>query len=380
MQQAVLDLAKRLIEFPSVTPDDAGAIKFISDMLEKQGFFCLEKTFGNNEYSVSNLYATLGEGKNFCFAGHVDVVPPGDKNLWQSNPFKPTVTGNRLTGRGAGDMKGALAAALVAGSKFTSDYPGAGKISYLITSDEEGVAEFGSKKMLEYLSQKDEKIDFCLIGEPTYHRRFGDTIKIGSRASANFELELIGKRGHVAYPDEAKNPIPEIGIVIQKLNNYIWDRRDEYFEASNLEFTSLEVDNKATNVVPESAKAYFNIRYKPELTIEFIESKITEIIREHWANYRLTRLENNPAYFSKPKEFAPKFKNLVESELKSEVSFSSKGGSSDGKFISKYAGEVIEFGLETGQAHQINEFLDIRDLQKLSYMYYKGLQHYFNVK
>jgi succinyl-diaminopimelate desuccinylase len=382
MNQQVIELTKELISFASITPDDAGAIDYIAELLAGEGFDTTEKTFGDWNYSVNNLYACKGNGGNFCFAGHIDVVPPGDKSLWENPPFSPEIRGNHLTGRGATDMKGALAASLVAGSKFMRDYPDAGKVSYLITADEEGEAKYGTSKMLDHLEATGETLDFCLIGEPTYFHKFGDTIKIGSRASANFKLEVFGRRGHVAYPEDTINPTVILARVIHNLSNIDLDedkQEDSYFEASNLEITGIESDNQATNVVPGMAAAYFNIRYNPKMSIEDIKQKLHNAIGRDSQNYELSVIEDNPAYFSQPGQFAEEFRQLASEQTNGAASFSTRGGSSDGKFISAYS-SVIEFGLKTSEAHKINEFLDIRDLQKLTDMYYKGLQRYFQVE
>ena len=259
-----LKLSKELIKFPSVTPVDAGAIKFLSKKLKSLGFKCKILEFKDkNSKPIKNLYAKFGSKQpNLCYAGHTDVVPPGNINDWTVNPFKPKIKNNHLIGRGANDMKSSIACFVSAVSKFIKKNPKLnGSISFLITGDEEGYAINGTKKVVEYLKKKNEKINFCIVGEPTNPNKLGEMIKIGRRGSMSGTIEIYGVQGHVAYPHLVNNPINTLVSVCKKLKDKKLDKGNKIFQPSNLEFTSVDANNKAYNVIPGSVKAKFNIRF-----------------------------------------------------------------------------------------------------------------------
>ena len=258
-----LKLAKDLIKFPSITPKDAGAINFLSKQLKSLGFNCKILEFKDKKSKpVKNLYARLGKkNPNLCYAGHTDVVPPGDIKDWTVNPFKPSVKNNHLIGRGANDMKSYIACFVSAVNKFIKKGKFNGSISFLITGDEEGLAINGTKKVVDYLKRKNEKIDFCIVGEPTNPNKLGEMIKIGRRGSLTGKIEILGTQGHVAYPHLSNNPINTLISICKKLKEKKLDKGNKNFQSSNLEFTAINVDNKAHNVIPARAKAQFNIRY-----------------------------------------------------------------------------------------------------------------------
>ena len=259
-----LQLSKDLISFPSITPVDAGAISYISKKLRQLGFKCKILEFKDKKNpSIKNLYARFGNKQpNFCYAGHTDVVPPGNINDWTVNPFKPKVKKKHLIGRGANDMKSSIACFISAVSDFLKKNKKInGSISFLITGDEEAQAVNGTKKVVDYLIKKKEKIDFCIVGEPTNPTKLGEMIKIGRRGSLSCKLEIQGSQGHVAYPHLSKNPINSLITISKKLKEKPLDRGSKHFQASNLEFTAINVDNKAHNVIPARAKTQFNIRY-----------------------------------------------------------------------------------------------------------------------
>ena len=259
-----LKLSKALIRFPSVTPVDAGAINFLSKKLKLLGFRCKILEFkSKNSKPIKNLYARLGNKKpNLCYAGHTDVVPPGNLKDWNVNPFNPKIKNGYLVGRGANDMKSSIACFVAAVSKFLKNNPKInGSISFLITGDEEGLAINGTKKVVDYLKKKKEKINFCIVGEPTNPKKLGEMIKIGRRGSISGKVEIFGTQGHVAYPQLSNNPINTLIAICQKLKETKLDKGNKNFQPSNLEFTSIYVDNKAHNVIPSRAKAQFNIRY-----------------------------------------------------------------------------------------------------------------------
>ena len=259
-----VQLSKELISFPSVTPVDAGAINYLSKKLKKLGFKCKILEFKDKKHPpIKNLYARLGSKQpNLCYAGHTDVVPPGNINDWSVNPFKPKVKNNRLIGRGANDMKSSIACFISAVSQFLSKNKKInGSISFLITGDEEAQAVNGTKKVVDYLIKKKEKIDFCIVGEPTNPTKLGQMIKIGRRGSLSGKLEIYGTQGHVAYPHLSKNPINSLVSICSQLKAKPLDNGNKHFQSSNLEFTSINVDNKAHNVIPARASTQFNIRY-----------------------------------------------------------------------------------------------------------------------
>ena len=259
-----LQLSKDLISFPSVTPIDAGAINYISKKLKQLGFVCKILEFKDKKNPpIKNLYARFGNRQpNLCYAGHTDVVPPGNINDWTVNPFKPKIKNNHLIGRGANDMKSSIACFIAAVSNFLEKNKKIdGSISFLITGDEEAQAVNGTKKVIEYIKKKKEKIDFCIVGEPTNPKKLGEMIKIGRRGSLSCELEIQGTQGHVAYPHLSENPINSLIAICKKLKEKPLDKGNRHFQPSNLEFTAINVDNQAHNVIPARAKTKFNIRY-----------------------------------------------------------------------------------------------------------------------
>ena len=271
-----LQLSKDLIKFPSITPIDAGAINFLSKKLKKLGFKCQILEFKDKKSKpIKNLYARIGtRSPNLCYAGHTDVVPPGNIKDWTVNPFKPKVRKNHLIGRGANDMKSSIACFVSATSKFlNTNKKFNGSISFLITGDEEGHAINGTKKVVDYLIKKKERIDFCIVGEPTNPNKLGEMIKIGRRGSLSGDIEICGTQGHIAYPHLSKNPINTLVSICMKLKQKKLDDGNKNFQPSNLEFTSINVDNKAHNVIPARARAQFNIRYNNLHTANSLKKK-----------------------------------------------------------------------------------------------------------
>ena len=276
-----LKLAKELIKYPSITPVDAGVMKFLSKKLTLLGFKCKILEFkSKNSKPVKNLYAKLGKSKpNFCYAGHTDVVPPGNLNDWKINPFKPLVKRNYLIGRGASDMKASIACFVAAVSKFKNK-KFKGSISLLITGDEEGVAINGTKRVVEYLKKEREKIDFCLVGEPTNQNRLGEMMKIGRRGSITGHLTIYGIQGHVAYPNDANNPAPVMTKILNQLENLKLDKGTKNFQPSNLEIVKINIDNTADNVIPAEATATFNIRFNNKHSSNSLKKKLNNIFRK----------------------------------------------------------------------------------------------------
>ena len=378
-----LTLAKELIRFPSVTPVDAGAIVFLSKKLKSIGFKCKILEFKDkNSKPIKNLYARLGsKNPNLCYAGHTDVVPPGNIKDWSVNPFNPVVKRNYLIGRGANDMKSSIACFVSAVDKFVKKKPKFnGSISFLITGDEEGYAINGTKKVVEYLKKKKEKISFCIVGEPTNPKKLGEMIKIGRRGSLTGTIEIFGTQGHVAYPQLLNNPINTLVNICKKLKEKKLDKGNKNFQPSNLEFTSIYVDNKAHNVIPAKAKAQFNIRYNNFHTAKSLRKKINLVIKnlckKSKCKFKVKYLENGDSFLTKPNKTIFSAKKIIKRLTKVNPKFSTTGGTSDARFIKKIA-PCLEFGLVNKTMHKVDECVSLKDLKKLTNIYKNILIEYF---
>jgi succinyl-diaminopimelate desuccinylase len=378
-----LQLSKDLISFPSVTPVDGGAINYLSKKLKKLGFKCKILEFKDKKHPpIKNLYARLGSKQpNLCYAGHTDVVPPGNINDWSVNPFKPKVKNNRLIGRGANDMKSSIACFMSAVSQFLSKNKKInGSISFLITGDEEAQAVNGTKKVVDYLIKKKEKIDFCIVGEPTNPTKLGQMIKIGRRGSLSGKLEIYGTQGHVAYPHLSKNPINSLVSICSQLKAKPLDNGNKHFQSSNLEFTSINVDNKAHNVIPARASTQFNIRYNNFHTAKTLKKKIISIVKSICAKnktkYKIDFLASGDSFLTKPGPTIQMAKKIIKKITKINPVFSTTGGTSDARFIKKIA-PCLEFGLVNKTMHRVDESVSLLDLKKLTKIYKNILIEYF---
>ena len=378
-----LKLSKELIRFPSITPVDAGAIAFLSKKLKSLGFRCKILEFKDKENKpIKNLYARHGTAQpNICYAGHTDVVPPGNYKDWTVNPFKPIVKNNYLIGRGANDMKSSIACFVSAVNKFLNNNAKInGSISLLITGDEEGMTINGTKKVVEYLKKKKEKINFCIVGEPTNPKRLGEMIKIGRRGSLSGTLVVTGTQGHVAYPHLSNNPINTLVNICKKLKKDRLDNGNKNFQPSNLEFTSIYVDNKAHNVIPSRAEAQFNIRYNNFHTAVSLKKRITSQIRgickKNNCKYKIDYVVNGDAFLTKPEKTIFMAKKIIKKITKVNPKFSTTGGTSDARFIRKIS-PCLEFGLVNKTMHKIDECVSLTDLKKLTKIYHGILVEYF---
>ena len=375
-----IELAQALIQCPSVTPLDAGALGVLQDALEAMGFSCARYPFAE----VDNLYARLGtDAPNICYAGHVDVVPVGDASQWRHNPFSGKVEDGKIWGRGAADMKGGIAAFVAAVSDFLRNGTTFnGSISFLITGDEEGPALNGTKKVLDAITAQGEIIDHCLVGEPTNPNTLGEMIKIGRRGSLNGMLTVIGSQGHVAYPDLAENPVPTLLKLLTALSSNKLDAGNENFQPSNLEITSVDVDNPAHNIIASSASAKFNIRFNTEHTGDSLLNWInTEITRaEQGFTGRIEAKLSVPGhpFLTKPSGFTDKLSTVVQDITGCTPELSTSGGTSDARFITNFA-PVVEFGLIGKTIHKVNEHAKISDIKTLSKIYKAFLVRYFAV-
>ena len=378
-----LQLAKELIKFRTVTPEDAGIMKFLEKKLKKLGFKTKILEFKEKDSKpVKNIYARLGsKGPNFCYAGHLDVVPAGNLKDWTVNPFKPSIKKGHLIGRGANDMKSSIAAFVSAVSIFIKNKNKFnGSISLLITGDEEGIAINGTKKVVEYLKKKKEKIDFCLVGEPTNPNKLGEMIKIGRRGSLTGRLSIIGTQGHVAYPHKANNPSTALVQILKKLKEIKFDIGTKDFQPTNLEITKININNSADNVIPGEANATFNIRFNNKHSSNSIKKKINKIIkkicRKNKSKHKIKYHVSGEAFLSKPNNTAYMIQNIIKKITKIKPKFSTTGGTSDARFIRKIA-PCLEFGLVGKTMHKVDEAVSLTDLKKLSIIYRKILDRYF---
>jgi succinyl-diaminopimelate desuccinylase len=378
-----LQLAKELIKFPTVTPIDAGIMKFLEKKLKTLGFKTKILEFKEkNSKPVKNLYARLGnKGPNFCYAGHLDVVPAGNLKDWTVNPFKPSIKKGYLIGRGANDMKSSIAAFVSAVSNFVANKRKfSGSISLLITGDEEGVAINGTKKVVDYLRKKKEKIDFCLVGEPTNPNKLGEMIKIGRRGSMTGRLSIIGVQGHVAYPQRANNPSTTLVQILKELKEIKFDNGTKDFQPTNLEITKINIDNSADNVIPGLANAKFNIRFNNKHTSSSIKKKIDTIIKKisnrNKSKYKIDYSVSGEAFLTKPNNTTFMIRDIIKKITKIKPQLSTTGGTSDARFIRKIA-PCLEFGLVGKTMHKVDEAVSLSDLKKLTLIYSNILQNYF---
>ena len=378
-----LQLAKELIKFPTVTPIDAGIMKFLEKKLKTLGFKTKVLEFREKDSKpVKNLYARLGnKGPNFCYAGHLDVVPAGNLKDWTVNPFKPSVKKGYLIGRGANDMKSSIAAFVSAVSNFVAnkrDFNGS--ISLLITGDEEGVAINGTKKVVEYLKKKKEKIDFCLVGEPTNPNKLGEMIKIGRRGSMTGRLSIIGIQGHVAYPNRANNPSTALVQILKELKEIKFDNGTKDFQPTNLEITKINIDNFADNVIPGLANAKFNIRFNNKHSSNSIKKKINKIIKKiskkNKSKFKIDYSVSGEAFLTKPNNTTYMIQDIIKKITKIKPKLSTTGGTSDARFIRKIA-PCLEFGLVGKTMHKVDEAVSLSDLKKLTLIYSNILKNYF---
>ena len=378
-----ITLAKELIKFPSITPVDAGIMKFLANKLTTIGFKCKILEFKEkNSKPVKNLYARLGKSQpNFMFAGHLDVVPPGNLNDWTVKPFNPTIKKNHLIGRGANDMKGAIASWVVAVNNFASNNKKIkGSISLLITGDEEGIAINGTKKVVDYLKKKKEKINFCLVGEPTNPNKLGEMIKIGRRGSINTELTIIGTQGHVAYPHRANNPSTIIIKILDEIKKIKFDKGTRDFQPTNLEVTKINIDNTADNIIPDVARATFNIRFNDKHTSSSLKKRLNKIFKKitkkNKSNFKTEYRVSGEAFLTKPNKTTYMIQNVIKKITKIKPQLSTTGGTSDARFIRKIA-PCLEFGLVGKTMHKVDEAVSISDLKKLTKIYSEILKNYF---
>jgi succinyl-diaminopimelate desuccinylase len=370
-------LTQALIRCPSVTPADNGALGVVADALAALGFECHRLTFEETgSEPVANLYARLGEGApHFAFAGHSDVVSPGDPAAWRVDPFAGEVQGGVLYGRGAVDMKGAIGAFVAATARFLAEHRPAGSISCLITGDEEGPAINGTRKLLAWLKERGTRLDACVVGEPTNPTQLGEMIKIGRRGSLNGWLTVHGVQGHAAYPERAENPIPRLLAMLRVLSAEPLDAGSAYFQPSELVITSIDVGNRASNVIPSEARATFNVRFNDRHSASSLEARLRRLLDTGGGRYDLRIEVSGEAFVTEPGPFSELLESLIERELGVTPELSTTGGTSDARFI-KDVCPVVEFGLVGATIHQVDERVDLADLEGLTRVYRALLTSY----
>jgi len=362
-----LELTQQLIARRSVTPEDAGCLDFLTGLLEPLGFKC-ERMSVNG---VDNLWARRGAGAPLvCFAGHTDVVPTGPLSEWQSDPFTPAIRDGVLYGRGAADMKTSLAAFVAAIAEFVRAHPGhAGSIALLFTSDEEGPAVDGTVRVVEALAQRGDRIDYCIVGEPTSVKRTGDMIKNGRRGSLSGLLTVKGVQGHVAYPHLARNPVHEVAAAIAELAGTEWDRGNEYFPATTWQISNFNAGTGAGNVIPGTATIRFNFRFSTASTVESLQTRVVGILDRHGVPYDLQWSYDGRPYLTAKGDLVDVVARAIKTVTGIDTELSTTGGTSDGRFIADICPQVVECGPTNATIHKINECIPLADLEPLPKIY-----------
>ena len=378
-----LQLAKELIKFPSITPVDAGVMKFLEKKLKKLGFKTKILIFKEKGFQpVKNLYARLGSKEpNFMFAGHLDIVPPGNIKHWTINPFRPSIKNGHLIGRGANDMKSSVAAFVSAVSTFLlKNKKFNGSISLLITGDEEGDAVNGTKKVVEYLKKRKERINFCLVGEPTNPNKLGEMIKIGRRGSITGKIKIIGEQCHVAYQYRGNNPSTSLVQILKEIKDIKFDKGNKHFQPTNLEVTKINIENDADNVIPGSAEATFNIRFNNRHSSNSIKRRLNKIFKKvtkkNKSKFKINYRVSGEAFLTKPNKTTFMIQNIIKKITKLKPKLSTTGGTSDLRFIRKIS-PGLEFGLVGKTMHKVDEAVSLKDLKNLTKIYQSILQNYF---
>ena len=368
-----LELTKDLISRRSVSPADEGCQAVLGARLAAAGFALESLPFAG----VANLWARRGTtAPVFCFAGHTDVVPSGPVEDWQSDPFVPVLRDGLLYGRGAADMKSGLAAMVVGAEDFVREHPRhRGSIAFLITSDEEGPSVDGTRRVVETLRARGERIDYCLVGEPSSERTLGDTIKVGRRGSLSGRLTVHGVQGHVAYPHLAENPVHTLAPALAELTRREWDRGTEYFQPTTFQVSNLNAGTGAPNVIPGELRARFNLRYSPAQSLEGLKATVEEILRRHGVRYSLEWFLSGEPFYTPPGKLSQAVGDAVARVTGAPPQLSTGGGTSDGRFIAPLGAEVVELGVVNASIHKVNECVRAADIDALARMYLNVLEN-----
>ena len=369
---ATVDLTLDLLSRNSVTPADQGCQEVMTRRLADAGFQVESLRYGN----VDNFWATRGKnGPVLCFAGHTDVVPTGPLEEWLSDPFKPAVREGQLYGRGAADMKSALAAMVTATEQFVRETPNhRGTIAYLITSDEEGPSVDGTKKVVETLRERGQKIDWCIVGEPSSESQLGDTIKIGRRGSLSGRLTVHGVQGHIAYPQLAENPVHTFAPALAELTARVWDKGNAHFQPTSFQISNFNAGTGAPNVIPGELKARFNLRYSPVQTIDGLKDIVEGILKKHGVRFTLEWYVSGEPFYTAPGDLSEGVTRAVKAETGLTPRFSTGGGTSDGRFIAPLGAQVVELGVINSTIHKVNENVSVADIDRLHRIYLNALR------
>lgn len=364
---SALELAQTLINKPSITPNDSGCQTLLRQLLVAMGFDITDVSHNG----VTNTWARLGkQAPLLAFSGHTDIVPPGPEHQWISPPFTATIRDDILYGRGAADMKTALAAMIIACKNFLEQHPNPkGSIAFMITSDEEGNAEFGTKKLVEYCQQHHIKIDWCIIGEASSNEQLGDSIKVGRRGSLHGNLKVIGKQGHIAYPQLADNPIHRCFKALDALTQTQWDEGNEHFDPTSFQIYNINADTGATNVIPGVLTASFNFRYAPTTTAAQLTDKVQKIFDEHELHYEIDWNHASKPFYSPQQSLLPACQKVIAEICGIDTLPNTKGGTSDGRFIADLGCEIVELGAINKSIHHVNEHIAVNDIEQLQQLY-----------
>jgi len=371
-----LELTQQLIARASVTPVDGGCQQLMTTRLAAAGFNIEKLDFGN----VENFWATHGSGEPvLCFAGHTDVVPTGPLEEWHTGPFQPTIVAGRLYGRGAADMKSGLAAMVTAAEAFVRERPDhKGKIAFLITSDEEGPSVDGTKRVVELFRERGERIDWCIVGEPSSEKVPGDTIKIGRRGSYSGRLTVQGVQGHVAYPQLAQNPVHMLAPALAELTQHVWDQGNEHFQPTTFQISNLNAGTGAPNVIPGELKARFNLRYSPVQTQDSLRRTVEGILDRHGVRYTIEWYVSGEPFYTPPGALSNAVSAAVKAVTGTAPVLSTGGGTSDGRFIATLGAQVVELGVTNGSIHKVNESVGVDEIHILHQLYLESLRRLFS--
>jgi len=369
---STLSLTESLLRRPSVSPEDHGCLDLICERLAPLGFRNERLRYG----PVDNLWATRGSGRPvLCFAGHTDVVPTGPREEWRTDPFEPVIRDGILYGRGAADMKSGLAAMVTAVERFVARQPAhRGTLAFLLTSDEEGPAVDGTRRVVQVLEARGHKIDWCVVGEPTSHGRLGDTIKIGRRGSLSGRLTVHGVQGHIAYPHLADNPVHAFAPALAELTARRWDEGNDYFQPTSFQVSNIAGGTGAPNVIPGELKVRFNLRFSTEQTVETLQRAVLEILDRHRVNYTLEWHVSGLPFLTPPGQLTEAVASAVRHVLGHAPQFSTTGGTSDGRFIAPTGAQVVELGVGNATIHKVNECVRVEDIDALSQVYERVMQ------
>lgn len=367
----VIELAQQLIRRPSLSPDDAGCQALLIARLEAIGFTVEPMHIGD----TLNFWATRGQGETLAFAGHTDVVPPGDANRWISPPFEPSIRDGMLFGRGAADMKGSLAAMVVAAERFVAANPQhKGRLAFLITSDEEASAVNGTVKVVERLMARNERMDYCLVGEPSSTEIVGDVVKNGRRGSMTANLTIHGVQGHVAYPHLADNPVHRAMPALNELVETVWDEGNEFFPPTSMQIANVQAGTGSNNVIPGEFFVQFNFRFSTQLTDQMIKDRVAELLNRHQLRYTLEWNVSGQPFLTSRGKLVDAVVNAVAHYNEIKPQLLTTGGTSDGRFIARMGAQVVELGPVNATIHKINECVKASDLQMLSRMYQRIME------